>query len=49
VFEDGAYTLIEGIADYEVDGITCRGILEIGFNKDQSRFMNGKPINKIKA
>lgn len=48
VFENGAYTLIEGIADYEVDGIKCRGILEIGFNKDKSRFMNGKKIEKIK-
>jgi hypothetical protein len=48
VFENGAYTLIEGIADYEVDGIKCRGILEIGFNKDKTRFMNGKKIEKIK-
>ena len=48
VFENGDYTLIEGIADYEVDGIKCRGILEIGFNKDKSRFMNGKKIEKIK-
>jgi hypothetical protein len=48
VFEDGAYTLIEGIADYELDGIKCRGILEIGFNRDTSRFMNGKKISKIK-
>ena len=48
VFENGAYTLIEGIADYEVNGINCRGILEIGFNKNQTRFMNGKKISKIK-
>ena len=48
VFEDGAYTLIEGIADYDVDGIKCRGILEIGFNKDTSRFMNGKKIESIR-
>lgn len=48
VFEDGAYTLIEGIADYEIDGIKCRGILEIGFNKDKERFMNGKKIEKIR-
>lgn len=47
-FEDGAYTLIEGIADFVVDGIKCRGIFEIGFNKDKSRFMNGKKIEKIK-
>lgn len=48
VFENGDYTLIEGIADYVVDGIKCRGILEIGFNKDKSRFMNGKKISKIR-
>jgi hypothetical protein len=39
---------MEGIADFEVDGEKCRGILEIGFNKDQTRFMNGKRIDKIK-
>jgi hypothetical protein len=48
VFENGDYTLIEGIADYEVNGIKCRGIFEIGFNKDKARFMNGKKISKIK-
>ena len=48
VFENGAYTLIEGIAEYEVDKIKCRGILEIGFNKDKSRFMNGKKISEIR-
>ena len=49
VFENGAYTLIEGIADYQVNGINCRGILEIGFNKNQTRFMNGKKLSKIKS
>lgn len=48
VFENGDYTLIEGIANYTIDGIKCRGILEIGFNKDQSRFMNGKNIDEIR-
>ncbi len=48
VFENGAYTLNEGIADFEVDGVKCRGILEIGFNADKTRFMNGKAINKIR-
>ncbi len=46
-FENGAYTLIEGIAEYEVHGITCRGILEIGFNKNKARFFNGKDVDKI--
>ncbi len=47
-FENGDYTLYEGIADLEVDGIKTRGILEIGFNKDGTRFMNGKKIDKIR-
>ena len=49
VFENGAYTLIEGIANFEIDGIKCRGILEIGFNKNKERFFNGKKIEKIKS
>ena len=49
VFENGDYTLTEGIADLEVDGIKCRGILEVGFNGDKTRFMNGKKISKIRA
>lgn len=48
VFGNGAYLFYEGIADFEVDGIKCRGIFEIGFNKDKSRFMNGKKISKIR-
>ncbi len=47
-FDNGGYIFIEGIADYNVDGIECRGILEIGFNADSTRYMNGKPIDKIK-
>ncbi len=48
VFEEGAYTLNEGIAEFEVNGVLCRGILEIGFNRDSSRFMNGKSIAEIR-
>ncbi len=48
VFEDGAYRLIEGIADYTINGKKLRGILEVGFNADKTRFMNGKEIKKIK-
>lgn len=47
-FENGDYTLIEGIANLTIDGVKCRGILEAGFNKDKSRFMNGKKIEKIR-
>ncbi len=47
-FENGDYRLIEGIAEFEFDGIKCRGILEVGFNKDKSRFLNGKQIAKIR-
>ncbi len=49
IFDGGDYRFIEGIADLVVDGIKCRGILEVGFNKDKSRFMNGKKIEKLKA
>ncbi len=47
IFGNGDYRFIEGIAELDVDGIKCRGILEIGFNKDTSRFMNGKKIEDI--
>ncbi len=48
VFGDGAYTFYEGIANFTVNGQKKRGILEIGFNRDISRFMNGKNIKTIK-
>ncbi len=48
VFEGGAYTLTEGIANFTVNGISCRGILEVGFNGDETRFMNGKKLEKIR-
>ncbi len=48
VFGNGAYKFYEGIAEFDVDGIKSRGILEIGFNKDTTRFMNGKPVDKIR-
>ena len=43
--EDGIVAAI--LAEYEVDGIICRGILEIGFNKNKARFFNGKNVDKI--
>ena len=48
IFENGAYRLIEGIADYTVNGKKFRVILEVGFNADKSRFFNGKKVKKIK-
>ena len=47
-FQDGEYLLIEGIANFDVDGLKVRGILEIGFNKDKNRWFNGKDLRKIK-
>ncbi len=48
LFEGGAYRFFEGIAELTVNGKKCRGILEVGFNRDCTRFMNGKAISAIK-
>ncbi len=48
-FEEGKYVLHEGIAEFEVEGVKQRGILEIGFNQDSSRFYNGRKVKSIKA
>ena len=37
-FENGAYRLNEGIAEFTVDGVHGRGIVEFGFNSDSSRY-----------
>ncbi len=47
-FQDGEYTLIEGVGEYEIDGKSYRGIIELGFNKDQARFFNGKSVKQLK-
>ncbi len=47
-FEEGKYVLHEGIAEFEVDGKKERGILEIGFNADKSRFYNGRKVKSLK-
>ncbi len=47
-FDNGDYIFNEGIAEITVNDIKCRGIFEVGFNKDRSRFMNGKQIEDIK-
>lgn len=46
-FQDGQYILIENIAEFTIDGKTCRGILEIGFNHDNSRFFNKRNLGEI--
>ena len=46
-FQDGQYILIENIAEFTIDGKTCRGILEIGFNHDSSRFFNKRNLGEI--
>ena len=48
LFQNGDYRLIEGIAEFTIDGEKYRGILEVGFNQDTSRFFNGKQIRKLK-
>lgn len=47
-FQDGQYILIENIAEFTIDGKTCRGILEIGFNRDNSRFFNRRDLKGIR-
>lgn len=47
-FQDGQYILHENIAEYTIDGKTCRGILEIGFNHDNNRFFNQRELNSIR-
>lgn len=49
LFQNGDYRLIEGVADFTIDGERYRGILEVGFNKDGSRFFNGKKVRKLKV
>ncbi len=47
-FEEGEYVLHEGIAEFEVEGKKERGILEIGFNADGTRFYNGRKVKSLK-
>ena len=47
-FQDGQYILHENVAEFRIDGNVCRGILEIGFNKDQSRYFNQRDLKSIK-
>jgi hypothetical protein len=36
-FDNGAYTIYEGIGSFELDGVKGRGILEFGWNGDIAR------------
>jgi len=36
-FDNGNYTIYEGVGTFEKDGLKGRGVLEFGFNKDASR------------
>lgn len=47
-FQDGQYILHENIAEFTIDGKTCRGILEIGFNQDAKRYFNQRDLTEIK-
>lgn len=47
-FQDGSYILHENVAEFRIDDNVCRGILEIGFNKDQSRYFNQRDLKSIK-
>jgi len=46
-FQDGQYILHENIAEFQVDGKVCRGILEIGFNSDSERYFNHRDLRSI--
>ncbi len=39
-FDNGNYTICEGIGNFEVNGFPARGIIEFGYNKDKSRWKN---------
>lgn len=49
VYLFGGYKLIEGIAEFTIDGEKYRGILEVGFNEDNGRIFNGREIRKLKV
>lgn len=46
-FQDGQYTLYENIAEFRIDGHDCRGIFEIGFNRDKGRYFNQRNLSNI--
>jgi hypothetical protein len=46
-FEDGAYTIYEGIGTFDLNGIHGRGILEFGWNGKPSRYGFGTPDMEV--
>ena len=46
-FSNNQYTLHENIAEFDIGGVKYRGILEIGFNEDKSRYFNGRNTKEI--
>lgn len=47
-FQNGQYILHENVAEFEIAGHVCRGILEIGFNRDRSRYFNQRDLKDIR-
>ncbi|MCR4562550.1 MAG: hypothetical protein K5694_05055 [Bacilli bacterium] len=47
-FEDGKYILHENLAEFQIGEKKLRGILEIGFNADKSRFFNSRDLRRLK-
>jgi hypothetical protein len=45
-FQNGQYILHENIAEFTLDGESCRGILEIGFNRDGNRYFTQKETKR---
>lgn len=38
-FDNGTYTIYEGIAKFDINGTKARGIIQFGYNSDNSRWM----------
>ncbi len=47
-FQDGKYILHENVAEFRLGDKLCRGILEIGFNREAGRYFNQRDLDKIK-
>jgi hypothetical protein len=47
-FQNGQYILHENVAEFEIAGHVCRGILEIGFNRDGKRYFNQRDLRSIR-
>jgi len=47
ILQEGEYSLTIGVAEFLINGINYRGVFELGYNKDRSRWFNGKDISKL--